>query len=201
MDTARRRALNASVAALCIEAGYLSSDRGAIELLTQILQSYICEIGRTSRAYSDSAHRSDPSVCDIELALIDLGAKYSKLDDYSRRPHRRHVPRQVRNYPHPQNKLLQVGTKKQRPAHIPPHLPPFPDNHTYVKTATYQLPHMDYKTIREKLAEQRSQSRQCFSKYLAKTCPSASIAGEIDTNGLYTGRLIHGMIIVKWCSK
>jgi hypothetical protein len=39
MDTARRRALNASVAALCIEAGYLSSDRGAIELLTQILQS------------------------------------------------------------------------------------------------------------------------------------------------------------------
>jgi transcription initiation factor TFIID subunit 8 len=135
MDTARRRALNASVAALCIEAGYLSSDRGAIELLTQILQSYICEIGRTSRAYSDSAHRSDPSVCDIELALIDLGAKYSKLDDYSRRPHRRHVPRQVRNYPHPQNKLLQVGTKKQRPAHIPPHLPPFPDNHTYVKTA------------------------------------------------------------------
>jgi histone H3/H4 len=77
MDTARRRALNASVAALCIEAGYLSSDRGAIELLTQILQSYICEIGRTSRAYSDSAHRSDPSVCDIELALIDLGTQPS----------------------------------------------------------------------------------------------------------------------------
>lgn len=42
LNSAKRKALQSSVAALCVENGYLSSDRGAIEVLTQILQG--CEL-------------------------------------------------------------------------------------------------------------------------------------------------------------
>ena len=34
----------------------------------------------------------------------------------------------------PQRRVLQVGTRRQRPPHISPHLPPFPDPHTYIRT-------------------------------------------------------------------
>lgn len=69
----------------------------------------ISEIGKTSRCFSEIAQRSDPTVSDVQLALIDLGgcdtiknivisyigSKVTKLDDYSRRPQRRHLPRRM----------------------------------------------------------------------------------------------------------
>ena len=39
MDTSRRKGLQAAVAALCVEVGYTSANRDAIETLTQILLS------------------------------------------------------------------------------------------------------------------------------------------------------------------
>lgn len=89
VDNIRRKSLQASVAALCVEVGYMTADRGAIETLTQLLQSCndqiqcvlnmslvfldIGEIGKTSRCFSEIAQRSDPTVSDVQLALIDLG--------------------------------------------------------------------------------------------------------------------------------
>ncbi len=46
LSVAKRKTLQYSVASLCVESGFLSADRGAIEVLTQILQGckhlYIC---------------------------------------------------------------------------------------------------------------------------------------------------------------
>lgn len=39
VDDIRRKSLQAAVAALCVEVGYMTADRGAIETLTQLLQS------------------------------------------------------------------------------------------------------------------------------------------------------------------
>ena len=41
---------------------------------------------------------------------------------------------ELRNYPSPQPKNLQVGSKTPRPPHVPSYLPPFPDSHTYIRT-------------------------------------------------------------------
>lgn len=38
MDAAKRKGLQTAVAALCVEAGYTSADRAAIETITQVLQ-------------------------------------------------------------------------------------------------------------------------------------------------------------------
>ena len=41
---------------------------------------------------------------------------------------------EVHGHVAPQRRVLQVGTRRQRPPHISPHLPPFPDPHTYIRT-------------------------------------------------------------------
>ena len=39
VDLARRKALQAAVAALCVEVGFVSSDKDAMGILSEILQS------------------------------------------------------------------------------------------------------------------------------------------------------------------
>ena len=93
------------------------------------------------------------------MCLVDedfhfvIGADINSLPGYAKRTQRRHVPRrkslstfnvcpilyilnypELRNFPVPQPKSLAVGTKAQRPANVPSHLPAFPDPHTYIRT-------------------------------------------------------------------
>ncbi len=37
-DAAKRKALKSSIACLCVESNYLAADRGAVEVLTQLIQ-------------------------------------------------------------------------------------------------------------------------------------------------------------------
>lgn len=39
VEDIRRKSLQAAVSALCVEVGYMTAERGAIETLTQLLQS------------------------------------------------------------------------------------------------------------------------------------------------------------------
>lgn len=39
------------------------------------------------------------------------------------------------NAPQPNIKMLQTGDRREHPSHIPDHLPPYPDPHTYIKTS------------------------------------------------------------------
>ena len=44
------------------------------------------------------------------------------------------LPVEMKSFPLAQHKPLQVGSRSQRPAYIPAHLPALPDPHTYIKT-------------------------------------------------------------------
>lgn len=48
---------------------------------------------------------------------------------------------ELKNYMQPQPRCLQIGTKPQRPPNVPAYLPPFPDPHTYIKTAVSENVH------------------------------------------------------------
>ena len=50
----------------------------------------------------------------------------------------------------PTAKSLAAGTRQTRPAHIPAHLPPLPDPHSYIKTPVSHL-FMDWKFVKEAL--------------------------------------------------
>ena len=52
---------------------------------------------------------------------------------------------------------------------------------------TFSAPASDYKTVREKLAQEKRNSRKALSTLLSKTRPSHPIAGTSDPSGLYTG--------------
>jgi transcription initiation factor TFIID subunit 8 len=144
-------------------------------------------VGRRARDYCEVASRTTPTYTDVELALVDIGTDPASLSEYSKRPQRRHLPKQVHGHVAPQRRVLQVGTRRQRPPHISPHLPPFPDPHTYIRTPTFSPPVGEYKLVREKLGKQKRNSRKGLSKLLGKTRPSHPIAGEADKYGVYTG--------------
>ena len=93
-EIARRKALQTAAAALCVEAGYISTEKDALGVLSEIMQSCKCwqyvpneahhtdflhvdpditELGRTARVYSELASRTEPTASDVQMALVDAG--------------------------------------------------------------------------------------------------------------------------------
>nr|XP_053626216.1 transcription initiation factor TFIID subunit 8-like [Cherax quadricarinatus] len=74
-----------------------------------------------------------------------------------------------------QHNVLQVGDKKLHPQHIPDHLPPFPDTHTYCFSHTYKQPVTEYEAIREKAAAQKRDIERALTKFAAKTSDTQNL--------------------------
>jgi transcription initiation factor TFIID subunit 8 len=175
-----------AVAALCLETGATSVEKRALDSMCQLLESYILQVGRRARDYSEVAARTAPTYSDVELALVDVGTDPASLSEYAKRPQRRHLPKQTHGHAPQQRRVLAVGTRRQRPLHVSPHLPPFPDPHTYIRTPTFSAPVSEYRVVRERLGRQQRNSRRGLSKLVGKTRPSHPVTGEVDKYGLYT---------------
>ena len=68
-----RQCLLVSTAALLTESGFDSSSKIALETLAELLQSFIVELGRSSRAFTELACRTEPLGADVLLALTEMG--------------------------------------------------------------------------------------------------------------------------------
>ena len=68
-----RQCLLVSTAALLTETGFDSSSKIALESLAEMLQSFIVELGRSSRAFTELACRTEPLGADVLLALTEMG--------------------------------------------------------------------------------------------------------------------------------
>jgi transcription initiation factor TFIID subunit 8 len=172
MDVAtnpRRKALTAAVCSLCGEAGFEACERSAVETLTEMLQSCISEIGRSTRAYSELAGRTEPVVGDVVMALVEMGLEVDSIAGYARRANRSTVPTPSTAGPPQIPRILQVGQKRTHPQHIPEHLPSFPDPHAYIRTPTYKQPTSEYEAIREKAASQKRDVERALTRFIAKT--------------------------------
>ncbi|XP_019615953.1 PREDICTED: transcription initiation factor TFIID subunit 8-like [Branchiostoma belcheri] len=73
LASARRRALTVAVSALCTEGGFGTAEKGALESLTEMLQSYITEMGRSAKQYCELAGRTEPMLTDVTVSLIEMG--------------------------------------------------------------------------------------------------------------------------------
>ncbi|CAI9576529.1 unnamed protein product [Staurois parvus] len=151
---ARRRTLQVVVSSLLTEAGFESSEKAAVETLTEMLQSYLTEIGRSAKAFCEHTARTQPTLPDIVVTLIEMAP--------------------VTNHP-VAPKALSAGQNKPHPAHIPGHLPEFPDPHTYIKTPTCREPVGDYQVLREKAASQRRDVERALTRFMAKTGETQSL--------------------------
>uniref|UniRef100_A0A6I8RS51 Transcription initiation factor TFIID subunit 8 n=1 Tax=Xenopus tropicalis TaxID=8364 RepID=A0A6I8RS51_XENTR len=172
---ARRRTLQVVVSSLLTEAGFESAEKAAVESLTEMLQSYLSEIGRSAKSYCEHTARTQPTLPDIVVTLIEMGFNVESLPAYAKRSQRMVItaPPVTNNPVVP--KALSAGQNKQHPAHIPSHFPEFPDPHTYIKTPTYREPVCDYQVLREKAASQRRDVERALTRFMAKTGETQSL--------------------------
>jgi len=169
VEPLHRRALKVTVCALCSEAGFTDAQEDVVETLTEMLQSFLTELTRSTKAYSELSGRTDPLVTDVIISLIDMGQKVDALPSYARRSSQITLPAPQPTNSTTEPKRLQVGTKKSHKPHIMDYMPPFPDPHTYIKSSTHRAPCLEYQTIREKAAAQKRDVERALTRFIAKT--------------------------------
>lgn len=172
---ARRRTLQVVVSALLTEIGFESAEKAAVETLTEMMQSFITEIGRCAKAYCEHTARSVPTLSDTVVTLIEMGFNPDTLPVYAKRSQRMVITAPPVTNPPVTPKALVAGQKRVHPAHIPSHFPEFPDPHTYIKTPTFREPVSDYQVLREKAASQRRDVERALTRFMAKTGETHSL--------------------------
>ncbi|XP_072212015.1 transcription initiation factor TFIID subunit 8 [Excalfactoria chinensis] len=186
---ARRRTLQVVVSSLLTEAGFESAEKAAVETLTEMLQSYISEIGRSAKSYCEHTARTQPTLSDIVVTLVEMGFNVETLPAYAKRSQRMVITAPpVTNQP-VTPKALTAGQNKPHPSHIPGYFPEFPDPHTYIKTPTYREPVSDYQVLREKAASQRRDVERALTRFMAKTGETQSLfKDDVSTFPLIAAR-------------
>ncbi|KAK8779286.1 hypothetical protein V5799_019378 [Amblyomma americanum] len=175
---ARRKALFAAVCSICVESGFSSAERAAVESLVEMLQSCLFEIARSSRAFCELSGRTEILSGDVCVALIEMGINVESLWSFAKRPNRITLPTPGLQTRSPTPKILQAGDKKPLPPHIPEHMVPFPDPHAYIRTPTHKQPVTEYEAIREKLASQKRDVERALTRFVAKTGPTQSLFAD-----------------------
>lgn len=172
---ARRRTLQVVVSSLLTECGFESAEKAAVETLTEMMQSYITEVGRCAKANCEHTARSTPTLSDVVITLVEMGFNVDTLPVYAKRSQRMVITAPpVTNAP-VVPKALMAGHKRTHPSHIPSHFPEFPDPHTYIKTPTFREPVSDYQVVREKAASQRRDVERALTRFMAKTGETQSL--------------------------
>jgi len=164
-----RYCLRAVVSALCTEAGFEAAEPMPLETLCEVMQGFLAEVGRSSRAYCELASRAEPVVGDVVVALVEMGVNVQGIQEYSKRANRVTVPQPNQAVASKQTAILHTGNKKRHPAHIPDSLPDMPDSHSYIRTPTHKQPVTDYESVREKAASQKRDVERALTRFIAKT--------------------------------
>lgn len=165
----RRKALKVAVGALCLEAGFGIAEESALETLTEMLQSLLTEIGRSSKAYTELCGRTEVMVTDVLMALIDQGINVESIPAHAQRPNKSVFIPPGQSAPPTSPRTLSTGDKQDHPTHVPDHLPSFPDPHTYIRSETHKQPVSEYQIIREKAASHKREVERALTRFIAKT--------------------------------
>lgn len=174
MAQARRRVLSLAVCACCHEAGFSTAEENVIEILTVMLQSLICEIGRESQMLAEHNGRCEATPDDVFLSLVDLGLNINSIVDFGKRRNLIRIPTPGQEQPQKQPSILRAGRARPLHNYIPDHFPPFPDPHSYIRTPTHKQPISEYETIRDRAASQKRDLERALTRFVAKTSESTS---------------------------
>lgn len=77
-------------------------------------------------------------------------------------------------------------------------MPPLPDPHAYIRTATYKQPVTEYEAIREKAATQKRDIDRALTKFLAKTSETQSLFDD-EENQMYPCKFWNRILIETFC--
>ncbi|XP_064476856.1 transcription initiation factor TFIID subunit 8-like [Ornithodoros turicata] len=178
---ARRKALFAAACSICIEAGFATAERAAVESLVEMLQSCLTEIARSSRAFCELTGRTEVLSGDVFMALVEMGINIESLGPFIKRSNRITLPTPAMAPRSTTPKILQAGEKKPLPPYIPDHFVAFPDPHAYIRTPTHKQPVTEYEAIREKVASQKRDVERALTRFIAKTGATQSLFADDTT--------------------
>ncbi|XP_078493379.1 transcription initiation factor TFIID subunit 8-like isoform X2 [Ciona intestinalis] len=166
-----RQSLTMAVAAICLECGFESTENIVLETLTEMLQSYLTEVGNGTRAYYEHSGRTIPTDKDVIYALSEMGFRNKSLLQYSRRGKRINIGQIVKTVDTSNPPVLQVGKSKGFPTYVPENhkYPHFPDPHSYIRTTTGQKPETDYVILREQASAQKRDVERALTRFVART--------------------------------
>ncbi|KYM96151.1 PREDICTED: transcription initiation factor TFIID subunit 8 [Cyphomyrmex costatus] len=171
----RRKILSQVVSSILVECGYDTCEKLVLETLTEMLQSFIVEIGASGRNYCELSGRTEPLIADVILALINMGIKLDNIETYAKRQNRTVLPMLQQQTQAKQLNILQAGVKQGHPSYIPSYFPSFPDPHAYIRTPTHKQPVTEYEAIREKVATQKRDIERALTRFIAKTGDTHSL--------------------------
>uniref|UniRef100_A0A0A9Z8E4 Transcription initiation factor TFIID subunit 8 n=1 Tax=Lygus hesperus TaxID=30085 RepID=A0A0A9Z8E4_LYGHE len=180
-----RKVLMNAISSILLEHGFDTAEPLVLETLTEMLSSFLFEIGKSSRSYSELAGRSEPLAGDVILTLVNLGLKTNELESYARRIGKTVISPPVPSVQPKQLSILQAGSKAPHPSYIPNHLPVFPDPHAYIRTPTHKQPVTEYEAIREKSAIQKRDIERALNKFAARTSDTDSLFLCQDKDNLF----------------
>ncbi|KAH9510176.1 hypothetical protein Btru_043652 [Bulinus truncatus] len=125
-----RSLLRISVAQICQNLGWHSAQSSSLEVLTDVLERYLSQLGSTCHRYAEQFGRTQANLDDLGLAFRHMGINISELEDYVRHvdpvPFAHDVvafpaPKPAANlgFPNPRSREI----LQHREEHIPAHLP------------------------------------------------------------------------------
>lgn len=74
--------LKVCVAQICQNLGWNSTQSTPLELLTDVLERYLLEVGKVTHRYAEQFGRTEPNIDDIGLAFRHLNVSPSELEEY-----------------------------------------------------------------------------------------------------------------------
>ena len=177
-----RTYLRVAVSGLLTELGFTSAETVALETLTELTQSFISELGRSTRSFCELANRVEPVSADVVLALVEMGVPVSGVQGYATRSQRVSLAAPSQLTTPKQTSILHTGNNKKHPSSIPDNLPEFPDSHSYIRTPTHRQPVTDYEMVREKAASQKRDVERALTRFIAKTGKIHNLFKTDDNN-------------------
>lgn len=91
----QQKFLHVAVTAACLEAGFTSAEKPALNTLTGLLQNYLRDVGRSCKSYCELSGRTQAVGSDIMMTMARMGLDAESLISFPGRPNRIVLPTPV----------------------------------------------------------------------------------------------------------
>ncbi|VDN51515.1 unnamed protein product [Dracunculus medinensis] len=175
--------LRQAVAAMCMQAGFETVESDVLEILTHMINSYLLELGNTTRQLTELAGRTVSTPHDAVMALIELGTRVMDLplflNDCSNHGTLVIGPPKLPPIVTTPN-ALRVGATRFHQSFFSDGLPALPDPHTYIRTEISGEPELTYEKVRDDFANLKRNSEYSLKDFMLRIHPSVSLFNSFE---------------------
>ncbi|ESO88898.1 hypothetical protein LOTGIDRAFT_125487 [Lottia gigantea] len=124
-----RSVLRISVAQICQNLGWNSTQTTPLELLTDVLERYVFELGNVSHRYCEQFGRTEVNLDDVGLAFQQMSVSLEELTEYINHVEPIPFAKETVAFPAPKRNNLQFSNPRSREIlqhreeHVPAYLP------------------------------------------------------------------------------